>query len=100
MFKKILLASSWISLFALTDSINSRDTFLDDNRIMMYYLAFGLPEGFNTKEYDKILPEFTRKQKEVLKNICLEGKYNPENGDSKYVSPIWADELLETYGWN
>ena len=100
MLKKLILATSLISLFALTDSISPKDTFLDDNRVSMYYLDFGLPEGFNTKEYDKILPEFTRKQKEITRTICLEGKYNPENGDSKYVSPIWANELLETYGWN
>ncbi len=99
MFKKILLATSLISLFALTDSISSRDTFLDDNRVSMYYLwKMGLPKDFHTREWDNV--GFSKKQKEVLKNICLNGKYNPSNGDSKYVSPIWADELLETYGWN
>lgn len=109
MFKKILLATSLISLFTLVDaqkSINKSEIenksitkfeFIENNRVMMYLVGIGLPDEFQTGEWDKI--GISKKQKEVLKNICLNGKYDPNNGDSKYVSPLWADSLLEMYGW-
>jgi len=99
MFKKILLAASLISLFTLKDAhLMTLHDFVKQNRALSYYLGYGLPKDFHKQEWDNV--GFSKKQKEVLKTICLEGKYNPINGDIKYVSPEWADEVLEIYAWN
>ena len=101
MLKKVLLATSLIYLSTLVDSAltKTKEEFFQDNRISMYYLFnLGLPKDFHTREWDNV--GFSKKQKEVLKAICLEGKYNPQSTDIRYISPEWADEILETYGWN
>ncbi|PIO07890.1 hypothetical protein COU59_02590 [Candidatus Pacearchaeota archaeon CG10_big_fil_rev_8_21_14_0_10_34_12] len=100
MSKKILLATSLISLFTLADAQKpvTKQEFINVNRFVMYQIGFGLPQGFHDPEWDNV--GFSKPQKQVLKAICLKGKYNPKNGDAKYVSPIWADSLLEMYHWN
>lgn len=100
MLKKLLLAASLISIVNLFDRpVFNFDEFIEENRISMYQKGVGLPEDFHTPEWDKANPEFTKKQKEVIKNICLNRIYDPNSKDANYVSPEWADSLLEAYIW-
>src|SRR3989338_9533437 len=99
MLKEILLATSLISLFTVADAqrVMTKAEFIQFNRINMYYSGVGLPYTPLDPEWDKT--ELSRRRREVLERTCLKGKYNLKE-DPEYVSPLWADSLLEIYSWS
>ncbi len=66
-------------------------------RVKMFEKGIGLPPDYHKKGWGEY-PGFIHDQKAILRNICLDGDYNPSI-DNEWVNQDHADELLYTYGW-
>jgi len=66
-----------------------------ERRVEMFEGGVGLPYWYHSNS--GMYSGFIRDQREIYKQICIDGRYNPEF-DSKYVGKEEAERLLECYG--